>query len=77
LCRRNKVQIKPPHKEGMDFDQYKKLLNDRVNDLNVNPYVLSFSVEGKRLVTFRDSRVLVHGTKDMSEAKTIYNRYFG
>ncbi|HDR7668257.1 thiazole biosynthesis adenylyltransferase ThiF [Bacillus wiedmannii] len=77
LCGRNTVQIRPPHKEEMDFERYKELLKDRVNDLNVNPYLLSFSVEEKRLVAFKDGRVLVHGTKDISEAKTIYHRYFG
>ncbi|MDL2418977.1 thiazole biosynthesis adenylyltransferase ThiF [Bacillus tropicus] len=77
LCGRNTVQIRPPHKEEMDFERYKGLLNDRVNDLNVNPYLLSFSVEEKRLVAFKDGRVLVHGTKNISEAKTIYHRYFG
>ncbi|OON64944.1 thiamine biosynthesis protein MoeB, partial [Klebsiella pneumoniae] len=74
---RNTVQIRPPYKEEMDFERYKELLNDRVNDLNVNPYLLSFSVEEKRLVAFKDGRVLVHGTKDISEAKTVYHRYFG
>ncbi|AWU51718.1 TPA: thiazole biosynthesis adenylyltransferase ThiF [Bacillus anthracis] len=77
LCGRNTVQIRPPYKEEMDFERYKELLNDRVNDLNVNPYLLSFSVEEKRLVVFKDGRVLVHGTKDISEAKTVYHRYFG
>ncbi|PGK34082.1 thiamine biosynthesis protein MoeB [Bacillus anthracis] len=77
LCGRNIVQIRPPYKEEIDFERYKELLNDRVKDLNVNPYVLSFSVEEKRLVAFKDGRVLVHGTKDISEAKTIYHRYFG
>ena len=77
LCGRNTVQIRPPYKEEMDFERYKELLNDRVNDLNVNPYLLSFSAEEKRLVAFKDGRVLVHGTKDISEAKTVYHRYFG
>ncbi|HDR8474099.1 TPA: thiazole biosynthesis adenylyltransferase ThiF [Bacillus cereus] len=77
LCGRNTVQIRPPHKEEINFEQYKELLEGRVNDLNVNPYLLSFSVEDKRLVAFKDGRVLVHGTKDISEAKTIYHRYFG
>lgn len=77
LCGRNTVQIRPPYKEDMDFERYKELLNDRVKDLNVNPYLLSFSVEEKRLVAFKDGRVLIHGTKDISEAKTIYHRYFG
>ncbi|USK97735.1 MULTISPECIES: thiazole biosynthesis adenylyltransferase ThiF [Bacillus cereus group] len=77
LCGRNTVQIRPPHKGEMDFEQYKGLLEGRVTDLNVNPYLLSFSLEEKRLVAFKDGRVLVHGTKDISEAKTIYHRYFG
>lgn len=77
LCGRNTVQIRPPHKEEIDFERYKELLHDRVNDLNVNPYLLSFSVEEKRLVAFKDGRVLVHETKDISEAKTVYHRYFG
>ncbi|WIY61987.1 thiazole biosynthesis adenylyltransferase ThiF [Bacillus arachidis] len=77
LCGRNTVQIRPPYKEQLDFERYKELLRDRVADLMVNPYLLSFSIEGKRLVAFQDGRVLVHGTKDMVEAKTIYHRYFG
>ncbi|PEJ38269.1 thiazole biosynthesis adenylyltransferase ThiF [Bacillus pseudomycoides] len=77
LCGRNTVQIRPPYKEQLDFKRYKELLRDRIADLMVNPYLLSFSVEGKRLVAFQDGRVLVHGTKDIVEAKTIYHRYFG
>ncbi|MBE4939983.1 thiazole biosynthesis adenylyltransferase ThiF [Bacillus thuringiensis] len=77
LCGRNTVQIRPPYKDEMNFEQYKELLEGRVNDLNINLYLLSFSVEDKRLVAFKDGRVLVHGTKDISEAKTIYHRYFG
>lgn len=77
LCGRNTVQIRPPHKERLDFERYKELLHNRVDDFMVNPYLLSFSIEGKRLVAFQDGRVLVHGTKDVVEAKTIYHRYFG
>lgn len=77
LCGRNTVQIRPPYKEKLDFGRYKEILKDRVADFMVNPYLLSFSVEGKRLVAFQDGRVLVHGTKDIVEAKTIYHRYFG
>ncbi|MGG0240818.1 thiazole biosynthesis adenylyltransferase ThiF [Bacillus rhizoplanae] len=77
LCGRNTVQIRPPYKEQFDLSMYKNLLQDRVMDLTVNPYLLSFSVDDKRLVAFQDGRVLVHGTKDMAEAKTIYHRYFG
>jgi sulfur carrier protein ThiS adenylyltransferase len=34
-------------------------------------------VEPHRLVVFKDGRVLVHGTKDISEAKALYHRYLG
>ncbi|WP_001065461.1 MoeB/ThiF family adenylyltransferase [Bacillus cereus] len=77
LCGRNTVQIRPPYKEKLDFGRYKEILKDRVADFMVNSYLLSFSVEGKRLVAFQDGRVLVHGTKDIVEAKTVYHRYFG
>ncbi|HDR4572608.1 thiazole biosynthesis adenylyltransferase ThiF [Bacillus cytotoxicus] len=77
LCGRNTVQIRPPHKEQLDFHRYKELLRDRVADLTVNPYLLSFRADGKRLVAFQDGRVLVYGTKEIAEAKTIYHRYFG
>ena len=42
LCGRNTVQIRPPHKDEINFEQYKELLEGRVNDLNINPYLLSF-----------------------------------
>ena len=77
LCGRNTVQIRPPHQEQLDFERYKEMLQGHVADLTANPYLLSFSVDGKRLVAFQDGRVLVHGTKDIIEAKTIYHRYFG
>lgn len=42
-----------------------------------NPYLLSFSIGTHRMVVFKDGRALIHGTKDISEAKTLYHRYFG
>ncbi|CAM4197732.1 thiazole biosynthesis adenylyltransferase ThiF [Bacillus manliponensis] len=77
LCGRDTVQIRPPHPQDLDFSLYEELLKGRVKDFVMNPYLLSFSADERRLVAFQDGRVLVHGTKDIVEAKTIYHRYFG
>ncbi|WP_379970156.1 thiazole biosynthesis adenylyltransferase ThiF [Ectobacillus sp. sgz5001026] len=77
LCGRNTVQIRNPHRKNVDLQLYKKTLQGTVQDLLCNEYVLAFSTEDKRLVMFRDGRVMVHGTKDLREAKSIYHRYFG
>jgi len=42
-----------------------------------NPYLLSFTIGAHRLVVFKDGRALIHGTKDIAEAKTLYHRYIG
>lgn len=77
LCGRDTVQIRDPHRKDVDLQEYKKILQESVQDLLCNEYVLAFSAEDKRLVMFRDGRVMVHGTKDIAEARSIYHRYFG
>ncbi|MFD3447208.1 thiazole biosynthesis adenylyltransferase ThiF [Microbacteriaceae bacterium 4G12] len=77
LCGRNTVQIRPPYIQDISLEHYKQLLVNKVENLTANPYLLSFSVEDKRLVLFQDGRVLVHGTNSIPEAKTVYHRYFG
>ncbi|WP_416828621.1 thiazole biosynthesis adenylyltransferase ThiF [Ectobacillus polymachus] len=77
LCGRDTVQIRDPHRKDVDLQEYKKTLQESVQDLLCNEYVLAFSAEDKRLVMFRDGRVMVHGTKDIAEARSIYHRYFG
>jgi TATA-box binding protein (TBP) (component of TFIID and TFIIIB) len=42
-----------------------------------NPFLVSFTTGQHRLVIFQDGRVLVHGTKDTAEARTMVHRYFG
>lgn len=77
LCGRDTVQIRMPFSGGIQTEEQAKLLEDKVEQLFVNPYLLSFTADGKRLVLFRDGRVLVHGTKHAAEAKSLYHRYFG
>jgi len=77
LCGRDTVQIRMPFSGEIRTEEHAKLLEDKVEQLFVNPYLLSFTADDKRLVLFRDGRVLVHGTKHIAEAKSLYHRYFG
>lgn len=78
LCGRDTVQIRPPVRREVDLPataaSLKQLNEGRVES---NPFLVSLTLNDKRLVMFKDGRAMVHGTKDTAEAKTIYHRYFG
>jgi sulfur carrier protein ThiS adenylyltransferase len=77
LCGRDSVQIRPAVRQDRDLGELAELLVKQGVQVEKNPYLLSFTADGHRLVVFKDGRVLVHGTKDMIEAKTLYHRYLG
>ncbi|PGY09315.1 thiazole biosynthesis adenylyltransferase ThiF [Bacillus sp. AFS031507] len=77
LCGRDSVQIRPALPALRDLVALEKLLANQGGTVQRNPYLLSYSVDPHRLVIFKDGRVLVHGTKDISEAKALYHRYLG
>ncbi|MCM2999083.1 thiazole biosynthesis adenylyltransferase ThiF [Paenibacillus cellulositrophicus] len=78
LCGRDTVQIRPGSKRSLDLaetaDRLAKLGEGIVD---ANPFLVSYQLESKRMVIFADGRVLVHGTKDIPEARSLYHRYFG
>jgi molybdopterin/thiamine biosynthesis adenylyltransferase len=76
LCGRDTVQIRPPKATQMDLAQWERRLAV-YGQVNRNPYMLSFEAEKHRIALFPDGRVLIHGTKDTSEARSLYHRYFG
>lgn len=77
LCGRDSVQIRPSMKHDRDFVELEKNLLAQGGKIERNPYLLSFTIGAHRLVVFKDGRALIHGTKDIAEAKTLYHRYFG
>lgn len=77
LCGRNTVQIRPPIKQKLDLHILANTLSKLGGQLKTNPYLISFKKDAHRLVIFQDGRVLVHGTKDIAKAKTLYHRYVG
>ncbi len=77
LCGRDTVQIRPPKPQSLDLDALGESLSSLGLKVERNPYLLAFQPDHRRLVAFRDGRVLVHGTKDTAEARSLYHRYFG
>lgn len=77
LCGRDSVQIRPSIPTVRDLEALEKLLAKLGGAIQRNPYLLSYTGNSHRLVVFKDGRVLVHGTKDISEAKALYHRYLG
>jgi sulfur carrier protein ThiS adenylyltransferase len=77
LCGRDSVQIRPSIPTLRDLEALEKVFANQGGTVQRNPYLLSYNVEPHRLVVFKDGRVLVHGTKDISEAKALYHRYLG
>ncbi|UII56426.1 thiazole biosynthesis adenylyltransferase ThiF [Cytobacillus spongiae] len=76
LCGRNTVQIRPAVQVERDLQQLEQMLLAQGGKTERNPFLLSFTKDEHRVVVFRDGRVLVHGTKDISEAKSLYHKLF-
>ncbi|PYE49231.1 ThiF family adenylyltransferase [Paenibacillus barcinonensis] len=78
LCGRDTVQIRPARAMKLDLHQTADRLT-RLGEGKVesNPFLVSLTTAKHRLVIFQDGRVLVHGTKDTAEARTLVHRYFG
>ncbi|GAB6990062.1 MoeB/ThiF family adenylyltransferase [Paenibacillus pini] len=78
LCGRDTVQIRPAQRQTLNLKETADKL-DRVNEgqIESNPFLVSFSVGAHRMVIFADGRALIHGTKDITEARKLYHRYLG
>lgn len=78
LCGRDTVQIRPSRSMKLNLqDTAERLRRLDEGAVEVNPFLISFTTGVHRLVIFQDGRVLVHGTKDTAEARTLVHRYFG
>src|SRR5690625_2080819 len=77
LCGRDSVQIRPSEKETRDLSALAQSLERTTGNVELNPFLLSYSIGSERLVLFADGRAIIHGTKDIDHARTLYHRYFG
>ncbi|WP_338450302.1 thiazole biosynthesis adenylyltransferase ThiF [Niallia oryzisoli] len=77
LCGRDTVQVRPPKPREIQLDELARQLGSLGYTVKGNPYLLSVEMKDGRVVIFKDGRALVHGTKDMTAAKSLYNRILG
>lgn len=77
LCGRDTVQIRPSVQEKRNLAQLAQTLSRQGGTVEANPFLLSFTINNRRLTIFQDGRVLVHGTKDVAEARSLYYKYLG
>ncbi|KKI93644.1 hypothetical protein WQ54_03275 [Bacillus sp. SA1-12] len=77
LCGRDTVQLRPSIGKQISFEQISKRVKPIADALLENPFLLSMTFGRHRIVLFKDGRALIHGTKDIAEAKKIYHRYVG
>lgn len=75
LCGRDTVQLRGT--KPFELEKLALHMKRSGHDIQSNPYLAMMQLERHRIVLFRDGRVLIHGTKDVTEARSIYQRYFG
>ena len=77
LCGRGTVQVRTHAVAGFSLDSAESLLRQRF-DVDRNPYLLRTTLEpGLSLTLFADGRALVHGTGDVTLARSLVGRYLG
>ncbi|WP_026695937.1 MoeB/ThiF family adenylyltransferase [Peribacillus kribbensis] len=77
LCGRETVQVRPPALVQLELKQLAGSLNAQGYDVKANPYLVSAENDGERIVVFKDGRALIHGTKDVVYAKSLYQKLLG
>ncbi|MBO0958541.1 thiazole biosynthesis adenylyltransferase ThiF [Neobacillus sp. MM2021_6] len=77
LCGRDTVQIRPSSKGEISLEQLSGQLSRLGYTVKGNPYLLSVEIGAERMVIFQDGRALIHGTKDLTHAKSLYQRILG
>ncbi|MGG5255248.1 MoeB/ThiF family adenylyltransferase [Neobacillus sp. SM06] len=77
LCGRDTVQVRPAKPLKLSLQRFADQLRTAGYKVNGNPYLVSVEMEEERMVIFTDGRALIHGTKDLAHAKTVYQRIMG
>lgn len=78
LCGRNAVQITPPTKTKINFDELAEKLKSS-GKVEQNAYLLRLTLSNPdyEITLFHDGRAIVKGTEEMSIARSVYSRYIG
>ncbi|MGJ7910948.1 thiazole biosynthesis adenylyltransferase ThiF [Neobacillus sp. LXY-1] len=77
LCGRDTVQIRPSISGEISLEKLAGQLSTLGYSVKGNPYLISVELGEERMVIFQDGRALIHGTKDLTHAKAVYQRIMG
>jgi molybdopterin/thiamine biosynthesis adenylyltransferase len=77
LCGRDTVQIRPSTPGELSLERLAGQLSALGYVVKGNPYLVSVEMVEERMVIFQDGRALIHGTKDLTHAKSVYHRILG
>jgi molybdopterin/thiamine biosynthesis adenylyltransferase len=76
LCGRNSVQLSPADRAQVSLDDLAGKL-DGTGSIVRNPFLLRLTVDRYQITLFADGRVIISGTDDPSEARTVFAKYVG
>ncbi|WP_167628166.1 ThiF family adenylyltransferase [Listeria valentina] len=76
LCGRDTVQFCFPSRKRAEFTQITKRLQAEEIEFSQNPFILTFRFSAYTFSVFKNGRVLIHGTSDLTEAKKAYHHFF-
>ncbi|WP_336822254.1 ThiF family adenylyltransferase [Sporosarcina sp. USHLN248] len=77
LCGRDTVQLTWPEKRQVELSHFAESIRNSVANMIHNQHLVACEYNGKRVVLFRDGRMLIHGTKDIITAKKVAAELFG
>ncbi|GIN90727.1 sulfur carrier protein ThiS adenylyltransferase [Siminovitchia terrae] len=77
LCGRDTVQLTFPGKRIVELRSLAESIRPIVSNLISNIHLIACEYEGHRIVLFRDGRMLVHGTKNVDQAKSVAAQLLG
>lgn len=77
LCGRDTVQVRPSAPIELNLEKLAEDAEKFGCKVKRNPFLVSLEMKGERMVVFPDGRALIHGTKDTTHAKSIYQRIVG
>lgn len=77
LCGRDTVQLAWPKKRKFNLSLFAQTIEGTVDKLISNHFLVACEYEGHRIVLFQDGRMLIHGTKNTTQAKKIATKLLG
>ena len=77
LCGRDAVQVRPLVAQRLDLGKLATRLINAGIEVRQNAHLVRFTVENHTVTVFPDSRAIISGTDDLSQARGVYARWIG